>query len=320
MADILLVDEPAARVAGPILETMGHACYFATGILDAESLLRNRSFDLLFLEVKNKNEDFSFFDRVRELRPGCRCLAIIGESLEEYLPELLGRSQPSHYFAENDSVDVDDLVVTIRKLLSGDIFGIEKYEVSPAETRQLASSGEKYPAIEAVRQFYLSREVSPRLVRNVELILNELLMNAMFDAPVDAEGAHPYDHRNRSESFDLAEAERPTLVYGISDTYLGISVSDPFGGLSQEKFFSCLHRCLTERSVLEVAGKGAGMGLFLVFKSLDRMVINVDPRRRTEVVALIDRRKSLGELKRRKHSFHYFQSNDSLGVGERRMS
>lgn len=319
MAKILLVDEPATRVAGPALEAMGHACVLASDAREAEVLMKERPFDVLVLEIRDKTEAFRFLDKARDLRPECRGVAVLAESLEEYFPELLGRDQPRHFLADNGAIDVEDLGVTVRKLSGGDIFGIEQYGVTPAETLKLRSPAEKYPVIERVRDFYLTREVAPRIVRNVELILNELLMNAMFDAPVDANGAHPYNHRDRSDNFELGEAERPTLVYGIGESHLALSVSDPFGTMSQEIFFACIHRCFTERSVLEGAGKGAGMGLFLVFKSLDRMVINVAPRRRTEMIALIDHRASLGELKRRRHSFHYFRSDDQLGGAERRI-
>ncbi|KAB2841345.1 hypothetical protein F9K50_04130, partial [bacterium] len=214
MANILLVDEPATRVARPALEAMGHACVLAPDARGAEALVKERPFDVLVLEIRDKVEGFRFLDRVRDLRPECRSIAVLADSLEEYFPELLERDQPRNFLADNGAIDVEDLGVTIRKLSDGDIFGIEQYGVPPVETLQLRSPSEKYPVIERVRDFFLARDVAPRIVRNVELILNELLMNAMFDAPVDASGAHPYNHRDRSDTFELGEAERPTLAYG----------------------------------------------------------------------------------------------------------
>jgi len=137
-----------------------------------------------------------------------------------------------------------------------------------------------------------------------------LLMNALFDAPVEAGGSHPRVHLDRSTIFSVEKKDRPRLCYGIGKTHLAVSVSDPFGNLDKKTFFSYIHRCFSEKSVLEGAGKGAGMGLFFIFKSLDQMVINVATHRETEVIALIDHRGTLGELKRRRHSFHFFQIDD----------
>jgi len=307
MSNILLVNQQAVPSYAKAIEMEGHACFSAKDQQEAEKCLQNRPFGVLICEIRNQAEDFKLFDLARQLQPDCRAIAVIPESLEEYFTELLPRAYPHNFIADNRSIDVKELVITIRKLLSGDIFGIEKYEIPVSATLQLSSSKDKYPFIEKAREFYLGHGVSERIVRNVELILNELLMNALFDAPVAKDGSHPYVNLDRSEIFPLEEKYRPTLSYGISETHLAVSVSDPFGNLDKKTFFSYIHRCFSEKSVLEGAGKGAGMGLFFIFKSLDQMVINVAERRETEVIALIDHRGSLGELKRRRHSFHFFQ-------------
>lgn len=313
MANILLVDEPVNQVSRQALEAMGHSCLYAKNRGEAADSLRNLTIDVLVCEIRDKSEDFKLFELARSSQANCRSIAIIADSLEEYFPELLERAYPHNFLADNRPIDVGELTATIRKLLSEDIFGIDKYEVPVETALQLASSAEKYPAIEKVRNFYLEQGVSERIVRNVELILNELLMNALFDAP-QAGGTRPEVPLDRSAAFAVQESDRPTLTYGISPTHLAVSVSDPFGNLDRETFFSYLHRCFAEKSVLEGVGKGAGMGLFLVFKSLDQMVINVATHRRTEVIAMIDHRGTLGQLKKRRHSFHYFQI-DKAGHG-----
>lgn len=312
MANILLIDEPVLRDCGSAIEAMGHACFFAEYHDQVEDFLRSKSFEVFVCKINNKNENFLLFDLVRKYQPQCRCVAVIPESLEEYFSELLPRAYPNNFLADNRPIDVQELVVTIRKLISNQIFGIDKYDVHPEETVKLHSSSEKYPVIERVRSFFLKHNISERIVRNMELILNELLMNAMFDAPMAANGSRPYAHLDRSVDFDFKAGEGPSLSYGVGKSYFGVSVSDPFGKLNKETFFSYVNRCFSERSILEGRGTGAGMGLFLVFKSLDKMIINVEADRQTEVIALIEHGTTLGELKKRQHSFHYFQIDDAV--------
>jgi hypothetical protein len=83
----------------------------------------------------------------------------------------------------------------------------------------------------------------------------------------------------------------------------------------EDTFFSYVHRCFSEKSILEGVGKGAGMGLFMVFKSLNQLVINVSYRQKTEVIALIDYPISMRDLKKRRHSFHHFHLGNMNGKG-----
>jgi len=312
MGSILIVDEsPAAESMQVVLGERSHHCVAVHDREAAETALKERPIDLLIEKIHDKTEDFKIFDLAKKIRPACEGIAILPNSLEEYFPELLTRDFPHNFAADNHPVNPLELVATAEKLLNRDIFGLSKYEIQPEATLELASSKEKYPSIERVRDFFLGHGVSERIVRNIELILNELLMNAIFDAPVAADGNRPYSNTDRSESFEIQAGKRPSLSYGISPDYLAVSVSDPYGSLSKKTFFSYLNRCFSERSVLETVGKGAGMGLFLIFKSLDQMVINVAAGKKTEVIALLDHRASLGELKRRHHSFHFFDIDQS---------
>ena len=309
-AVIFLVEPRIVEVSQRTLEGLGHRYLFARDHQEALEALKKEPVDLLIWTIRKKDEDFAFFDAAQKLCPACPGIAFMDESLEQYFPELLRRAWPRNLIADNSPPDYAELTTTIRKLLTEEIFGIAKYGVPVEETIVVTSSGQKYDVIQKVAGFYRDKGVQGRLVQNVELILNELLMNAIFDAPVEADGRKRYYHLNRSEVFPLASGERPEVQYGINNDRLAVSVSDPFGNFRKETFFSCISRCFSEKSVLEDQTKGAGMGLFMAFKSLNQMVINVDYHKKTEVIALLDHRSSAGDLKKRRHSFHYFHLGD----------
>lgn len=307
---ILMVDPKVAEVSRQTIEEMGHECTFTNDPNEAMKVLQDKQVGLLICTIRDKREDFVLFDRLNAICPSCPGIAILDESLEAYFPELLIRAYPRNLVANNLPLDYQELRVTIRKLLSRDIFGMDKYGVQAFETIDVESSDQKYDLIDKVCDFYLKKGVKGRIARNVELILNELLMNAIFDAPVNEKGEHLYLQLDRSTVVKLKPGERPQLQYGMNDACLAVSVADPFGTFKEETFFSCVHRCYVEKSIANEEGKGAGMGLFLAFKSLNQLVVNVAPHQRTEFIALIDHRTSAGELKKRRHSFHHFHIED----------
>ncbi|MFO1464786.1 MAG: hypothetical protein U1F66_13545 [bacterium] len=306
-AVVMLVENQLAQLARGTVETLGYRCLTANDAAEALAIMAKTPVDLVVSRVRESAQDFAFFDQAAKLSPHCRWIAVIDDSLEEYFPELLVKGFPHNLIADNQPLDLHELGATIRKLLNGDIFGIDKYGIPVHETIRLTASDQKYPVIEKIRDFYLQAGVQERIVRNVELILNELLMNAIFDAPVDPGGHKPYSNVDRGASFQLQDKEQPEVQYGLDHGKLAVSVSDQFGGFRKETFFTYVHRCFSEKSILEGPGKGAGMGLFMVFKSLNQMVINVAPGKKTEVIALIDYTITMRELKKRRHSFHHFQ-------------
>ena len=303
---ILLFDAPTVQMTQRIIEDLGHRCIVASNQSEAVEFLKKQPTDLLVCRIQEKTEDFGLLDTARQLRPECRSVAIIDASLEDYFPELATRAYPYNLVADNRPLDVQELAATIDKLFSSDIFGIEKYGVSAQENLRLTRTDQKYDLIETVSGFFLAQAIQERVVRNVELILNELLMNAVFDAPLGRPAEPPPSSLDRGAPLVLRPEEQPEVRYGISNERLAVSVSDAFGTFKKETFFLYVHRCFSEKSPLEDSGKGAGMGLFLVFKSLNQLVVNVAFHQKTEVVALIDRGISMRELKKQRHSFNYF--------------
>ena len=297
-ANVLLVNEMMPPSVQQAVAQMGHRCLLAKHREEAKSTLETQPLDILICEIRDKDEDFAIFDLAHRIQPNCRSIAVISDSLEEYFPVMLARAFPNNFIADNSSVNQDELIATIRKLLSGNIFGMEQYQIRVEKSARLESSKDKYPFIKQAADFFAGQGVASRIVGNIELIMNELITNASFHAPSDHSDQTSLRDTDRSAEIPFPQNKRPTAAYGIGENHLGISVSDCSGSLNQETFFSYVNRCFAEKSIHEGNGQGAGMGLFLVYKSLDQMVINVAPGEKTEVIALIDRGTTLGELKK----------------------
>jgi anti-sigma regulatory factor (Ser/Thr protein kinase) len=259
--DALLVGEALAREAGPLLTELGCRYEVVSDLATAESRLQTQPISILMAQDP--------------LFP-----AIIAAAHRNYPRHFIGGSPPN----------LRDLKITVQKLKSGEIFGIERYDVPVQENTELEGGGSRYPAVGRIKDFFHSAGVAGRIVEKVELALHELVMNAAR-------------HRGPENG-----ASRPiALAYGLGADALAVSVGDSFGDLSPERLFAAIRRAAVEKSVVEEPGRGAGLGLFLSLKACGSLVVNVSPGRRTEVIALFHRAKSLGEATKMGHSFHYFQ-------------
>lgn len=229
---------------------------------------------------------------------------------EDYLPLMASRRFLRNVIAKNDEpLEPDELIITAEKLLRQDLFGLQKYLLWGVEPYcvRIRDSRLKQDYISEVAQYALALGCNERVVELIETIVDELVTNAIYNAPRDADGTPKYAKRSRREPVVLDDAEAGELQFACDGDYIAIAQIDPFGALTQETVVSYLNRCLVKGpdQISEASG-GAGIGLFRVFQSLSKFVINIDPGKKTEVITLIDLRLSMKRFRQAAKSFHIF--------------
>jgi hypothetical protein len=137
-------------------------------------------------------------------------------------------------------------------------------------------------------------------------LAHELLMNAMFDAPVDVNGQPKYA-LDRKASLVLPEHEQPTLRLASDGTRLAIQVTDPFGRLERQHVFGGLLRGLSGGQMDRSHG-GAGLGMVVCHNCTVAMFFDVMAGRRTEVTGIFDLDLSQREFRAQAKSLHFFSS------------
>lgn len=222
-----------------------------------------------------------------------RAMIVVGVSLgDDGAVDGLRADGCNHVITGDDEPDDAELVVTSGKLASGDIFGLEKYlawgvRVSDLE---IATYEEKRAALIAVTAS--AREAGARrpMVARVESVVDELLMNAMYDAPAAARGEVP-----QLPTDVLERVAAPARLRWASDgRHFAVSVEDRFGALVKGAIVDHLQRARAERGRPRGTGEagGAGLGLYFIVSSVTRFIANVDPGHRTEVIGLFDLRQA----------------------------
>jgi hypothetical protein len=201
-------------------------------------------------------------------------VVVVGDDLDDDgLISLMVESHVSHLVG--DPAD-RDLGITSEKLVTGDVFGLEKY-VAPGiavSERRVAGDADKRAAIDEVCAWAEGLGARRPVLHRLANVIDELLMNALLDAPRACE----------------PPASAALLRWASDDRVFAISVGDDYGTLSQRDVIDHVRRARSERGKPRADSEpGAGLGLYLVLANVASLIVNVAPGRRTEVVCLFDR-------------------------------
>ncbi len=174
------------------------------------------------------------------------------------------------------------------------------------------SSSDRDQTVRAVELVAMRFGIGRRLAGAAADAAHELLMNAMYDAPVDASG-HPRYAGDRQRDINLEEHEIPMLRLTVDSSHLALDISDPFGRLPRGKLFGGILRgrsgVLAEHasSVLDVSDGGAGLGLFNLYSTAAVLRVEVVAGQQTLVSWMIDRTINQREARSLARSVYYIE-------------
>ena len=278
-------------------------------------LLRDEEWDLAILEfdpvMAEQSEWVQTLDRIAEQWPKTRLVMHATAGIDQYIPLMHERPFWRNMIARNDGPpDPEELIITSEKILRRDIFGIEKYllwGVDPLRL-EIRDSSKKNDYLDSVCDYATQLGCSQRIVVElIETIVDELVTNAIYNAPRNPDGTAKYRQMSRSEEVHLEDHEAGELLFACDGNYIAIAQSDPFGALTPEVLMAYLARCLRmgPDQVSHDSG-GAGLGLYRVFQSISKFIVNLDPGKKTEIITLIDLRMSMKRFRQAPKSFHVF--------------
>ena len=220
------------------------------------------------------------------------CMTLLEVTSAGQVPKILGTGAVTNLLVHPMPVLAEELTVTAQKLIRRDLFGADKYLLWGTELHEvtIVRGGQRGELIGRVAEHVKAIGQSPRVAQAAMLVTDELVSNAVHNAPVDGSGDHYRKDLPRDVELLLDEAHQVRVRWGCDARYLAIEVRDKFGSLDRDTIL----RSLGRTGVRETGG-GAGMGVALTYRSCDHLVFNLAPGRQTEVVALIDVRASAAD-------------------------
>ncbi len=179
-------------------------------------------------------------------------------------------------------------------------WGYSPLELAPRST------ADRDAAVAKIQDRLAGLQLPKRSVELVGELAHELLMNAMYDAPVDGRGRPKYAG-DRKAAIMLTEPERPTVKLGTDGTRLALQVRDPFGGLERVRILDALTRGLAGGE-LDRSHGGAGLGLTLCHNASSALFFDIARGRYTEVTALVELDLNQRELRTSAKSLHVWSA------------
>ena len=238
-----------------------------------------------------------------------RLLLISERDCRPDFPRLFGSHTLTNLVARNGQVDALNLLVTARKLLLPDIFGLDKYLSASARgcTMEVRGSEDKLGVLDQIERFGQLERMKGWMIRLLCSVADEFITNAVYNAPVDEAGNHRYAHLPRSQPVRLNPREHVRVRVALDGRRVAVSATDPFGSLKPERLMDYLAKCFRkgDDQVDDKAG-GAGLGFYAAFESLNHFVVNLAPGRTTEVIGLLDMEKSYKQFATLNKSFNIF--------------
>jgi hypothetical protein len=254
---------------------------------DATGLNPQKPADLAIFDARSSEPDKNFFDKV----PASAKIQYVlkGDTLIDRL-HYLKEERVTSLLCHDARFDDDEFIASATKALRGDVFGLQKYFPwgVTSFTMQVHSYEQKTRAIDVLLRYAKLAGVRGPVRDRIQLVCDELMMNALYHAPVDETGKEKYAGRTLKELAQLDKVDAIQVQYGCSGRYFGVSVRDAGGSLNRKKALEYLLRAKSGAAHIETKAGGAGLGLISVLRSVSKLVFNLDPGYSTEVIAIFD--------------------------------
>lgn len=280
----------------------------ATTVDEGKAKLETGNYDLIVFDPAN----LELANLAHSKNPKVGLVLMTSDQVMTYLPALKALNATPHVVSRDEgdrTFTVKNIATTVTKILTRDFFGLEKYLNFGVDVQTLpvVSSKQRSELIGNVLGHFEKLGIRRANRDRIQTVLEEMLMNAIYDAPIDKDGNSIYNHLSRTVDLVLKPEEQGMVRYATDGMLIAVSVQDPFGSLKASTLLKYLEANYggTASEMNSKEGKGgAGRGLHQIVENSDLVVFNVDPGKKTEAIALFN--VEVKEKAQQNPSFHLF--------------
>jgi hypothetical protein len=233
-----------------------------------------------------------------KMREGAQLVGVTPPSNLAATTALLLDPRCNHVLTSDDA-GLHMVAVTIQKFVTGDLFGIEKYLPQGTEVHltRLREYKGRTAAIDEVLAYAEKVGVRRQVRSAIGQVCEELLMNALYDAPVDDKGNPIFAEVELKARLDQLSPRPVSIRYAVTETGFAVSVRDRFGRLDKATVLRYIDKCLHSPQQIDRKVYGAGLGIYLIANAATQFVLNVAPGMATEVVCTFERKAARSSLR-----------------------
>ncbi|MBA3818685.1 MAG: hypothetical protein H0X17_07315 [Deltaproteobacteria bacterium] len=275
------------------LEQLARSLQAAGGAVDAHSSLANLGgavqAALLVIHLEGELAG-SAAELVGRLVSDTRVIAILPRSNLAAVVDIMQASERVAGMLVAEDFDTRSLSAMATRVLAGDIFGLEKLIPwgTQIHSHLVGDYEEKAACIAQVSAFAALMGVRRKYREAIEQCLDEMLMNALYDAPVDEHGRPIFADLPTRTRIALRVDQKAVVQYACDGSQFAVAVRDVFGTLERATVLRYLHKCLHNAQQIDRKAGGAGLGLYLMTSSSTEVFFNVLPGVATEAVCGFD--------------------------------
>ncbi len=233
-----------------------------------------------------------------KMREGAQLVGVTPPANLASVTRLLNDPRCNHVLTA-DETGFNTVTVTVKKFVTGDLFGIEKYlpQDTAVHLTRLREYKGRTAAIDEVLAYAEKVGVRRQVRTAIGSVCEELLMNALYDAPVDQHGNALFAEVELKERLDKLSPRPVSIRYAATESGFAVAVRDRFGRLDKATVLRYIDKCLHSPQQIDRKVYGAGLGIYLIVNAATQFVLNVAPGMATEVVCTFDRKSARAGLR-----------------------
>lgn len=184
--------------------------------------------------------------------------------------------------------------------------GLERFHSTNTsiETIEIIRSTHKFDSVEAVRSFAQQIGFKTRNATAIASTVDELIMNAVFDAPVDEFGNQLHSALDRATDFSLNGRQVVKMNISVEQKTLMISVQDQFGSLQRQTLLDHILRSYSSAEYrVRNTTASAGLGIAQSFEKGASFVFTFKSNEFTDVTVLFPNIASFKDYKNQPRAF-----------------
>jgi hypothetical protein len=189
-----------------------------------------------------------------------------------------------------DRFDPRQLAALATRIVSDDVFGLAPAIApgTPIHARSVADHAEASRCAAAISEFAEQCGLPRGHREPIAQCVDEMLSNALYDAPVDTRGKPLFQGVSPRARIALRSEHSAAVHYACDGKRLAISVRDVFGTLDRRTVLGYLHKCAHAERPIDRKVEGAGLGLYLMVHAATAVSFHVLPGMATEVLCWFD--------------------------------